>query len=145
MTKESTNTSKRRFSDFILRVYFEDTDCGQIVYHTNYIKYCERARSELFFAHNRLPIMQKSGFVLKNLQADFIASARLGDLLQVRTSVLERKAASLSLEHKIYRIYNAQQASECEELIFCAQVLLAYIDMNKSRPTRIPQEVWELL
>ena len=47
-----------------IRVYYEDTDAGGIVYHTNYIKYCERARSEIFFKQNMMPLDgEKSGFV----------------------------------------------------------------------------------
>lgn len=128
-----------------VRVYFEDTDCGQIVYHTNYMKYCERARSELFFAQGLLPIQGQSGFVLKSLNAEFVASARLGDLLEVRTQVLKSKNASIELEQAIYRIYDASKQREYEEKVFTAQVLLAFFDISLNRVCKIPAPILEIL
>lgn len=79
-----------------VRIYYEDTDAGGIVYHTNYIKYCERARSEHFFSHGMLPgDTNKYGFVVRKINADFLGSTKLGDLLTVRTSILELKKAAL--------------------------------------------------
>jgi len=73
-------------------VYYEDTDLGGIVYHTNYIKYCERARSEIFFHQNMVPTMgEESGFVVRNIVADFLATSTLGDMLNVTTEVLKIK------------------------------------------------------
>lgn len=128
-----------------VRVYFEDTDCGQIVYHTNYMKYCERARSELFFAQGLLPIQGQSGFVLKSLNADFVASARLGDLLEVRTQVLKSRNASIELEQAIYKIYDASRQHQCEEKIFIAHVLLAFFDVSLNRVCKIPAQILEIL
>ena len=69
-----------------MRVYYEDTDAGGIVYHTNYIKYCERARSEHFFVKNMMPGEgSQYGFVVRKINADFLGSARLGDILKVKT------------------------------------------------------------
>ena len=127
-----------------VRVYYEDTDCGRIVYHTNYIKYCERARSEIFFSQNKQPFEGESGFVLKNIQADFISSARLGDLLEVRSEVKELKNASIILEQNIYRIYNALQDSTCDELVFSARITLAFVNVAVGKPCKIPPSMREL-
>lgn len=84
-----------------IRVYYEDTDMGGIVYHTNYIKYCERARSEKFF---RAGIELGEGdchFVVKDINAHFLAPARLGDLLHVSTQVLTCKKVSCVVRHEI--------------------------------------------
>ena len=55
-----------------IRVYYEDTDAGGVVYHTNYIKYCERARSELFFERGLSPqVSPTEFFVVKNINCDF--------------------------------------------------------------------------
>ena len=75
-----------------IRVYYEDTDLGGIVYHANYIKFCERARSEIFFKNKIVPIDNKqNGFVVRNLKADFLATSTLGDLLSVVTSLIMLK------------------------------------------------------
>ena len=59
-----------------IRVYYEDTDTGGIVYHTNYIKFCERARSEMFFERGMVPSQSdESGFVVRNLSANFLATS----------------------------------------------------------------------
>ena len=112
-----------------IRVYYEDTDTGGIVYHTNYIKFCERARSELFFERNMSPTLGKnSGFVVKNIHADFKATATLGDMLTVTTKLLTLKATSLTLLQEVWN----------EDIIlFSMEVLLVYIEEGK--PSRIPK------
>ena len=86
----------------LIRVYYEDTDAGGIVYHTNYIKYCERARSELFFAKGENPTDgEGSGFVVRHIDANFLGMATLGDMLEVSTSLLKKKNASVILKHII--------------------------------------------
>ena len=68
-----------------IRIYYEDTDAGGIVYHTNYIKYCERARSEAFFEAGLNFTKEGGYFVVSALEAKFLASAVLGDEVFVRT------------------------------------------------------------
>jgi acyl-CoA thioester hydrolase len=81
-----------------IRVYYEDTDAGAIVYHTNYIKYCERARSEIFFKKNIMPTLSEtSGFVVRDLKASFLATASLGDMLEVTSKILTLKSSSIIL------------------------------------------------
>lgn len=128
-----------------VRVYFEDTDCGGIVYHTNYLKYCERARSELFFSVSRQPFLDTSGFVLKRVNAEFISSARLGDMLEVRSVLSQAKSASVSLKQDIYRIYNASSQIQCEELIFSADIVLAFVDVKYGKVCKIPPYMREIL
>lgn len=65
-----------------IRIYYEDTDAGGIVYHANYIKYCERARSEYMFRQNIMPGSgSEHGFVVRSLKADYYAVSILGDML----------------------------------------------------------------
>lgn len=114
-----------------IRIYYEDTDAGGIVYHTNYIKYCERARSEIFFERGLIPSNDdKSGFVVKDIKASFIASASLGDLLDVKTKILTLKNTSLVLLQEIYKD---------EKMIFSMEILLVYIDTQRAKPSRIPK------
>jgi len=86
-----------------IRIYYEDTDMGGIVYHSNYLKYCERARSELFFSAGKSPMIGDCHFAIKNIEADFIKPAFLGDMLHVQTQILDIKNASVELFHEIKR------------------------------------------
>ena len=86
-----------------IRVYYEDTDVGGIVYHSNYLNFCERARSEVFFQKNLMPILDNGHFVVKRLEADFIASAKLGDILDVTTSLVSIKTASFILKQIVLK------------------------------------------
>ncbi len=86
-----------------IRVYYEDTDMGGVVYHSNYLNFCERARSEYFFQQGATPHLEEGEFVAANLQASFKASAKLGDILDVKTEVLSIKSTSLLLQQRVYR------------------------------------------
>ncbi len=120
---------------FKLRVYYEDTDAGGIVYHTNYIKFCERARSELFFQQNHLPSDgEKSGFVVRSINANFLGTAMLGDMLNVTTELLKKRKASLVLEQSIYKE---------DKLIFKMEVTLAFV--SSGRPKIIPEHLHNIL
>jgi len=113
-----------------IRVYYEDTDAGGIVYHTNYIKYAERARSEIFFERGMMPAEGKeSGFVVRDLKASFLATSTLGDMLEVTSKILKLKNSSLVLLQEIYKD-NIK--------IFSMEVILVYID--KGKPSRIPEK-----
>ena len=112
-----------------IRVYYEDTDAGGIVYHSNYIKYCERARSEMFFDEGVVLGENDAHYVVKKIEANFIKPAKLGDLLDVKTKVLEIKNASLYVEQDIFR----------DELkLFSAKILLAYVKNGK--PAKIGEK-----
>jgi len=112
-----------------IRVYYEDTDTGGIVYHTNYIKFCERARSEMFFERGMIPSQSdESGFVVRNLNANFLATSKLGDILNVTSKILTLKNSSLVLLQEVWRN---------ELKIFSMEVVLVYVD--KGKPSRIPK------
>lgn len=113
-----------------IRVYYEDTDAGGIVYHTNYIKYCERARSEIFFQRGMKPTLgDKSGFVVRDLKASFLATSTLGDTLEVTSSILTLKSSSLVLLQEVWKK---------EIKVFSMEVTLVYVDHGK--PCRIPEK-----
>ncbi|WP_103641146.1 YbgC/FadM family acyl-CoA thioesterase [Campylobacter concisus] len=122
-----------------IRIYYEDTDAGGIVYHTNYIKFCERARSEAFFKAG-LNFTKESGyFVVSSLEAKFIASAVLGDEVFVRTKILELKKASLVLEQEIYKFDD----KNAEKLLFRATITLAF--MKEEKLAKINDEIKKFL
>lgn len=117
-----------------IRVYYEDTDAGGIVYHSNYLNFCERARSHLFFDVGRSPILEGGHFVAKHLEADYIKSAKLGDVLEVKTSLMEMKKASFTLLQQVFRD---------SELLFEMTIILVYIDFS-GKMTKIPDEEKDL-
>lgn len=138
--------------DFLVRIYYEDTDCGGIVYHTNYIKYCERARSEIFFSAGILPNTERVGLVVRKLNAEFLDSAKLGDLLVVKTKILKLGGSSLTLAQEIYRAHDSLllNSAESAELwqstkIFQCEVKLACIDIKRKKIVKIPSEILAIL
>jgi acyl-coA thioester hydrolase, ybgC/ybaW family len=122
-----------------IRIYYEDTDAGGIVYHTNYIKFCERARSEAFFQAGLNFTKEGGYFVVSSLEAKFIASAVLGDEVFVRTKILELKKASLVLEQEIYKFDD----KNAEKLLFRATITLAF--MKEEKLTKINDEIKKFL
>ena len=111
-----------------IRIYYEDTDAGGIVYHTNYIKFCERARSEAFFSANMMPFdSDNSGFIVKDLKCSFLSTAKLGDLVNVATEVLRVRGSSTTLLQEVY----------CNEVkLFSMEILLVFV--RDGKPNRIP-------
>jgi len=85
-----------------IRVYYDDTDAAGIVYHANYLKFCERARSELFFERGKSPAINGGHFVVKKIEADFKKPAKLGDLIEVKHEIISMKSASLTLKQNIW-------------------------------------------
>jgi acyl-CoA thioester hydrolase len=118
-----------------LRVYYEDTDAGGIVYHTNYIKYCERARSELFFEKNMIPTDgENSNFVVRHIDAHFLGMAYLGDMLDVTTELVKKKRSSFILKQSVFNRENK---------VFEMDVLLVFV--REGKPARIPQHLLEII
>jgi len=118
-----------------IRVYYEDTDTGGVVYHSNYLNFCERARSEAFFDLGTTPVLENGHFVARRVEADYFLSSRLGDILHVESKLLEMKNASFKLAQKIYKD---------DKVIFELVIVLAYITFE-GRPQKINKEVKELL
>lgn len=92
---------------FRVRVYYEDTDAGGVVYHAGYMRFAERARTEMLREHgvaqSRLSREQGIFFVLRRCVVDFLAPARLDDELLVASRLLEVRGASFDLEQAITR------------------------------------------
>ncbi len=118
-----------------IRVYYEDTDTGGVVYHSNYLNFCERARSDAFFQRGLTPVLDGGHFVARKVMADFFSSAKLGDLLDVKSTLLKMNGASFVLLQTIYK---------GEEKIFELQITLAYITFE-GKPQKIGVHTKELL
>lgn len=118
-----------------LRVYYEDTDAGGIVYHANYIKYCERGRSEYLrdLGTSNTEIKNKDGivFVVRHMDIDYLAMGHLDDLLTVETKTLESKKTSFIMQQNIYRD---------SVKLFTMRVTLVCVDTN-GKPVRIPHDL----
>ncbi len=118
-----------------IRVYYEDTDTGGVVYHSNYLNYCERARSDAFFDKGITPVLESGHFVARRVIADYFWSAKLGDMLEVKSELLKMKAASFLLRQSIYKE---------DKKLFEMEITLAYISFD-GKPQKIDGETKELL
>lgn len=121
-------------------VYYEDTDAAGVVYYANYLRFCERARTEalrtLGYEQQRLMQEQALGFVVSHVSADYLAPARLDDSLQVISRISKVGRASLTFLQEIVRD---------TERLFSSSIIIACLDMTKQRPTAIPAELRSLL
>ena len=122
-------------SIFKTKVYYEDTDSGGVVYYANYLKFIERARTnliqELGFSLNSLSENYDSHFVVKNIYCNYIQSAKLEDELSIQTKFIEIKKASFKLK----------QIISCEDMaIFESEVLMVNIN-SKGKPLKIPDQL----
>ena len=123
-----------------LRVYYEDTDAGGVVYHANYLRFMERARNEWLRAMGH-PVEQiveqeKKLFVVRSVQIQFARPARLSDELRVSAEVIESRRASMRLRQQVVR--------GADELLVSAEVELAMVDSQSFRPVRLPAFLTEI-
>jgi acyl-CoA thioester hydrolase len=128
-------TDPHRFS---VRVYYEDTDFSGIVYHANYLRFIERARTELLrekdIHQGAIHAGEKLFFVVARMTLDFMRPARMDDLLTVETRPAKIGAAILELEQIVRRD---------AEILFSARVFIAVV--SDGRPRRLPREIREKL
>ncbi|MGC9185650.1 MAG: tol-pal system-associated acyl-CoA thioesterase [Thiomonas sp.] len=125
-----------------VRVYWEDTDAGGIVYYANYLKFFERARTEwlrsLGLAQSELAAQSGLVFVVADLQLRYAAPARLDDALQIQLRVQDLGAASLQVAQQAWRT-DAQGAPVT--LLCEASVRVGCVQSASLRPARIPADV----
>lgn len=126
--------------DIPVRIYWEDTDAGGIVYHANYLKFMERGRSDMLrsvgFEQQSMKLSGLPIFVVANIDITYRRPAKLDDLLTVRTRLIGLKRASFVFEQTIYR---------GDELMTSAKVRCAAVDAAKGTPVVIPDLVFERL
>jgi acyl-CoA thioester hydrolase len=122
-----------------IRVYFEDTDAGGVVYHGNYLKFAERARTELMraggFDHSGLAKEHGVLIVVRDCTMEFIAPARLDDALEVRSQITTIGGASLSIRQEVFR---PMPETGGDKLLVRVELRLACID-REFRPARLPE------
>lgn len=120
-----------------VRVYYEDTDAGGIVYYANYLKFAERARTEFIRAlgvrqQDNLEEEDKFGFAVKHCEIDYKSPAILDDELVVTVEVLSLKGASVTMHQEIRR---------GDEVLAEIDITVVYLSLKQKRPVRIPKEL----
>lgn len=140
MTYETNTITGKLFEDktfsFPIRVYYEDTDAGGIVYYANYLKFAERARTEylrhLGFSQDTMLKEKGVGFVVRDCHINYKTPAKLDDALNITCKVTELKGVSLKMEQKLYR---------GENVLAEIEITLVFLSLETMRPTKIPAEI----
>ncbi|HBA89779.1 MAG TPA: tol-pal system-associated acyl-CoA thioesterase [Geobacter sp.] len=122
-----------------VRIYYEDTDAGGVVYHANYISYMERARTEFLRGHGlSVREMHDMGiiFPVVAIEANFKAPARLDDLLEVQTQIVALKNSSFTAAQQVIRKEDGKLLVEAKVTLVCVS--------PEMRAKRLPIEIREL-
>ena len=144
MTYETETVKGKLFEDktfsFPIRIYYEDTDTGGIVYYANYLRYAERARTE-YLRHlgiNQQEMLKSHGmgFVVRDCHISYKSPAKLDDALNIYSIVSDLKGVSRIMEQKLYR---------GENVICEIEITLVFLSLPAMRPTKIPAEISALL
>lgn len=118
---------------FPIRVYYEDTDAGGVVYHANYLRFAERARTEAlreaFVSHSDMQAIHGLIFMVRRVKLDYLAPARLDDSLTVLTIPVMLRGASLDLRQSFVR---------GATILAVADIELACVRASTGRAARIP-------
>ncbi len=123
-----------------VRVYYEDTDSGGVVYYANYLRFMERARSEwlrsLGIGQSRL--MEQDGliFVVRHVELNYLKPARFDDTLQVTVAVSGRGRASLTFDQQVLLDVEGEPVVLC-----CGEIKIACVDAATMRPRAIPNYI----
>ncbi|MDC0609568.1 tol-pal system-associated acyl-CoA thioesterase [Vibrio sp.] len=121
--------------DWPIRVYYEDTDAGGVVYHSNYLNYFERARTEMLRSEGisqQVLLEQNIGFVVRSLTIDYVKAAVLDDELTIKTHISEMKKVSLTFCQEL--------VNDAGEVLCKAIVKVACINNKKMKPISIPSD-----
>ncbi|UPG93729.1 tol-pal system-associated acyl-CoA thioesterase [Luteibacter aegosomatissinici] len=120
-----------------VRVYWEDTDAGGVVYHASYVRFMERGRTEWLRAQgiDQMTFRESTslGFVVREMHLDFLRAARLDDELLVTVAVKERRSASMLFGQEIVR---------GDTTVLRATVRVACVNLDTMRPAQIPADLF---
>jgi len=126
-----------------VRVYYEDTDSGGVVFYANYLSFMERARTEYLrhfgFEQDQLIEQRNTIFAVRSVQLDYLSPARFNDQLIVTAKITELKKASMLFEQKIYR------QDQPEKTLCQGQVRIACLRADTFKPSAIPGEISEIV
>jgi acyl-CoA thioester hydrolase len=126
--------SKSKIFSLPIRVYFQDTDAGGVVYHANYLNFMERARTEWLRTHgySNAGLMKEFGvvFVVRSIKLDYLRPALLDDLLEVTAQIKDIGRSRLTLLQTVLR---------GEELLTEAEVHLVCVSLASFKPASVPE------
>jgi len=129
-------TRKSTFDTISIKVYYEDTDAGGIVYHSKYLNYAERGRTELLrtksLQQNKLFIENGIRFVVRNLTISYIKTAFLDDLLLLQTKIKLLSKAKVIFDQNIYK----------ENILICNLEAMVCCLNKKGKVVRIPNDLY---
>ena len=129
---------------FPIRIYWEDTDAGGIVFYANYLKFFERARTEWLrsLGIQQQSLKEESGgmFVVSETQIKYFSPARLDDLLEVTARTAEAGRASLVLAQQAWLTVNGER-----KLLAEGTIRIGWVDSQTMKPGRIPAAILEAL
>jgi len=130
-----------------VRIYYEDTDCGGVVYYANYLKYFERGRTELL-RQQGLSLTELTGkglvFVVTKVEVNYRSPGRYDDLLILDTQISNTSAATITFEHTITREGGDNPLHGGATTLVTASVVLAAVGSD-GRPIRLPEDVKKTL
>ena len=122
-----------------VRVYYEDTDSGGVVYHANYLKYAERSRTEMLrkykIEQENLKKNYSIKFVVKDLFIEYFLAAKLDDLLIIQSSIIKISSAKIKMQQSIYNR---------KKLLAKINITLGSINLE-GKPSRLPKFVLNIL
>lgn len=125
-----------------VRVYYEDTDAGRVVYHSNYINFMERARTEWLrsLGYEQDVLIREQGivFVVRSLQVDYLKPALFNDLLYVEAAIHEIGRTSVHFRQNIWR---ENKLENNREHLIAGIVRVVCVDAESFRPKAIPMEI----
>ena len=136
MSEVTPQPSVETSHQFAIRVYYEDTDAGGIVYYANYLKFFERSRTEWLREigiNQQSFLQQKLGFVVRKVEMDNLASAKLDDLLEVKSTIITLKRASL--------VFQQQITNQAQQVLCTAKIRVACVDFSQHKPCAIPESI----
>ncbi len=136
VTSEPANAAPRSVFSWPVRVYYEDTDAGGIVYYANYLRFFERARTEWLRSlggpsHFEMARVRDEVFVVRGMRIEYHRPARLDDMLELELAVVESRRASIVL-----RQWARRQGDD--EVLADAEVRIAMIRRSDGRPVGLP-------
>ena len=130
-----------------IRVYYEDTDLGGMVYHANYLRYMERARTEWLRAlgceQDELKHTHRALFVVVNVELEFKTPARFNDVLEVDVNVIEQGRASVVVEQHVFR--RGPSSVQPTSWLCRGKIRIACVDAETSYPRAIPDFLYAAL
>lgn len=134
MPIDNTDTTWENAHCWPIRVYYEDTDAGGVVFYANYLKFMERARTEwlrsLGVEQQKLVLESDIGFVVADLDMRYLAPARLDDQLTVQTRITQAGRASLNFAQRVVRL---------DEILAEGRIRVGCVRLSRLKPAALPE------